>query len=94
MMYRSSLNYLTFHKQVHMRWTCQSVGVAPDNRIFNMHRRAVIERAFGLLGIRFPRITHLKFRSNKKRILCVVATCVLHNLCLLEDDEDESVFEH
>ena len=64
---------------------------------FNTHlasRRAVIERAFGLLGIRFPRITHLKFRSNKKRILCVVATCVLHNWCLLEDDQDESLFEH
>ena len=64
---------------------------------FNTHlasHRAVIERAFGLLGIRFPRITHLKFRSNKKHILCVVATCVLHNWCLLEDDEDETLFEH
>ena len=24
----------------------------------------------------------------------MVATCVLHNWCLLEDDEDETLFEH
>ena len=41
-MYRSSLNYLTFHKQVHVRWTCQSVGVAPDNMIFNMEDELVV----------------------------------------------------
>ena len=63
---------------------------------FNTHlasRRAVIERAFGLLGLRFPRVTHLHFRSNKKRILCVVAACVLHNWCLIEDDDDETMFD-
>ena len=63
---------------------------------FNTHlasKRSVIERAFGLLGLRFPRVTHLKFKTNKKRIKCVVATCVLHNWCLMEDDDDESVFD-
>ena len=63
---------------------------------FNTHlasKRSVIECAFGLLGLRFPRITHLKCRSNKKCIKLVVATCVLHNWCLMEDDDDESVFE-
>ena len=63
---------------------------------FNTHlssKRAVIERAFGLLGLRFPRVTLLPFRSNKKRIQCVVACCVLHNWCLIEDDDDESAFE-
>ena len=52
---------------------------------FNTHlasKRAVIERAFALLGLRFPRVTLLPFRSNKKRIQCVVACCVLHNWCL------------
>ena len=63
---------------------------------FNTHlasKRSVIERAFGLLGLRFPRITHLKCKSNTKRIKVVVAACVLHNWCLMEDDDDETVFE-
>ena len=63
---------------------------------FNTHlasKRSVIERAFGLLGLRFPWITHLKCKSNNKRIKVVVATCVLHNWCLMEDDDDETVFE-
>ena len=63
---------------------------------FNTHlasKRSVIEHAFGLLGIRFPRLTHLRCRSNDKRIVHVVAACVLHNWCLLEDDADESVFD-
>ena len=56
-------------------------------------KRSVIECAFGLLGLRFPQITHLKCRSNKKCIKLVVATCVLHNWCLMEDDDDDSMFE-
>ena len=56
-------------------------------------KRSVIERAFGLLGLRFPRLGHLKFRSNDKRIKCVVAACVLHNWCLMEDDDDDSLFK-
>ena len=63
---------------------------------FNTHlslKRSVIECAFGLLGLRFPRVTHLPFRDNKKRIKCVVAACVLHNWCLMEDDDDDSLFE-
>ena len=63
---------------------------------FNTHlasKRSVIERAFGLLGLHFPRITHLKCKSNEKRIICVVAACLLHNWCLMEDDDDESLFE-
>ena len=53
----------------------------------------MIERAFGLLGIRFPRLSYLRCRTNEKRITHVVAACVLHNWCLIEDDEDESAFE-
>ena len=56
-------------------------------------RHSVIECAFGLHGIRFPRLTHLRCCSNDKRIVHVVAACVLHNWCLLEDDADESVFD-
>ena len=65
-------------------------------KMFNTHlasKRSVIERAFGLLGLRFPRLLHLKFRSNDKRIISVVAACVLHNWCLMEDDDDDSIFK-
>ena len=63
---------------------------------FNTHlasKRSVIEHAFGLLGLRFPQITHLKVKSNNKRIKVIVATCVLHNWCLMEDDDNETVFD-
>ena len=55
-------------------------------------KRSVIERAFGLLGIRFPRLTHLTSRTNGKRINIVVSACVLHNWCLIEDDSDDRLF--
>ena len=67
-----------------------------NEKKFNTHlasKRSVIERAFGLLGLCFPRVTHLKFKSNEKRITSVVAACVLHNWCLMEDDDDDTVFD-
>ena len=63
---------------------------------FNTHlasKRSVIERAFGLLGLRFPRLLHVTAKSNTKRINIVVAACVLHNWCIMEDDDDEEGFE-
>ena len=59
---------------------------------FNTHlasKRAMIEQAFGLLGLRFPRLMKLKVNSIKKRIQCVVAACVLHNWCIMEDDDED-----
>ena len=56
---------------------------------FNTHlasKRAVIERAFGLLGLRFPRLMKLKVNTLEKCIKCIVAACVLHNWCIMEDD--------
>ena len=70
-------------------------NLTDQERKFNTHlasKRSVIERAFGLLGIRFPRLTHLRSRNNDKRIVHVVAACVLHNWCLMEDDDDEEIF--
>ena len=63
---------------------------------FNTHlasKRSVIERAFGLLGLRFPRLLKITAQSNYKRIKIVVSACVLHNWCILEDDADEEAFE-
>ena len=77
-------------------YKARGVTLTDHQKKFNTHlssKRAVIERAFALLGLRFPRVTLLPFRSNKKRIQCVVVCCVLHNWCLTEDDDDESAFE-
>ena len=77
-------------------YKARGTKLTDQQKKFNMHlasKHAVIERAFALLGLRFPRITWLPFRSNRKRIQCVVACCVLHNWCLIEDDADESAFE-
>ena len=56
-------------------------------------KRSVIERAFGLLGQRFPRLLKLKIKTLEKKILCVVSACVLHNWCIMENDTDEDSFE-
>ena len=36
---------------------------------------------------------HLTAKNNTKRIRIVVAACVLHNWCIMEDDHDEEGFE-
>ena len=70
-------------------------SLTQQQKTFNTNlasRRSVIERAFGLLGIRFPRLTHITSRSNEKRIKIVVAACILHNWCIMEDGVDETMF--
>ena len=56
-------------------------------------KRSVIERAFVLLGLRFPRLMKLKVKSLDKRIKCIVSACVLHNWCIFEDDCCEESFD-
>ena len=46
----------------------------------------VVERAFGLLQQRFPGVTYLRQKTLKKKIKVVLASCVLHNLCIMEGD--------
>ena len=75
----------------------RGAGITAAKKKFNTHlssKRSVIERAFGLLALRFPRLTFLKVKTDEKRILCVAAACVLHNWCLMEDDDDESSFDN
>ena len=55
-------------------------------------KRSVIERAFALLGLHFPRLSKLQVKSLDKRINCIVSSCVLYNWCILEDDCDEESF--
>ena len=56
-------------------------------------KHSVIERAFGLLGQRFPSLLKLKVKSLDKKIMCIVNSCVLHNWCIMENDVDEDAFE-
>ena len=67
-----------------------------DRKKFNTHlasKRSVIERAFGLLGLCFPRLLKLKCKNHEKCVMCVVAACVLHNWCIIEDNGDISSFD-
>ena len=79
-------NYLMTPYHVHKQ------GMSVQQKKFNTHlasKRSVIERAFGLLGLRFPRLMKLNVHSLEKRINCIVSACVLHNWCILQDDGDD-----
>lgn len=45
-----------------------------------------IERAFGLLRSRFKRISVLRQKSLHKMVRITMAAAVLHNICIMEDD--------
>ena len=50
--------------------------------------RSTVERAFALLKGRFKRLTHLDQRKDTNKVVTtVVCDCVLHNICILNDDE-------
>ena len=48
-----------------------------------------VERAFALLLQRFPRLLKLNQRTLSKKIKVVMAACILHNICILENDNIE-----
>lgn len=57
---------------------------------FNGHlskARQVIERSFALLLGRFWRLKYLDMNRTSLIPYTIVAACVLHNLCLLDDDD-------
>ena len=52
--------------------------------------RQVIERAFGLLKGRWRKLFYLGMLCQKKIVSVIVAACVLHNFCLMsEENYDE-----
>lgn len=53
--------------------------------------RNVIERAFALLKGRWRRLNYLLMYDTARIPLIILAACILHNICL--DDEDEEVDE-
>ncbi|KAL6565492.1 hypothetical protein OROHE_004547 [Orobanche hederae] len=65
----------------------------PENKeeLFNLRHssiRTAIERAFGVLKIRFPLLDTKKYLSYRKQIDVVIATCVLHNYIMCVDPND------
>ena len=49
-----------------------------------------VERAFGLLLKRFPRLTLLNQKTTKKKIKVILSSCALHNICIMENDSVRS----
>ena len=56
--------------------------------------RAVIEHAFGMLKGRFRRLTYLETKTVKKAVDIVCAACVLHNMCMTDDEELADMHQH
>ena len=48
--------------------------------------RSAIERAFALLKGRFRRLKYLNMSNVDKIPRVIIACCVLHNICILNDD--------
>lgn len=56
--------------------------------------RVCIEHAFGLLKGRWRRLLYINTTDMKKASKIILACCVLHNFCLLNDDHLEVVVEN
>ena len=66
--------------------------MSPECRKYNQHHasvRQVIERLFGIFVLRFPRMVLITSLNRSRRILMANAAAVLHNICIMEDDNDE-----
>ena len=63
--------------------------LTPSQRHFNTmlsSNRVTIERAFGLLKGRFPRLTHLVVNKVESAVDIIMACCVFHNICIQQSD--------
>ena len=54
-------------------------------------KRQVIERAFALLKRRFRRLKYLNMKSEMNMCQTVVCTCILHNICILQNDRLDDI---
>lgn len=70
-----------------------------ERKIFNrVHSkcRVTIERAFGLLKCRFRRLFYIDSLKPTSIVKYIIASCILHNICLQNDDlmdEDPVIVE-
>nr|XP_011453793.2 putative nuclease HARBI1 isoform X1 [Crassostrea gigas] len=54
-------------------------------------KRQVIERAFALLKGRFRRLKYLNIKKEMDMCQTVVCTCILHNICILQNDRLDDI---
>jgi len=57
-------------------------------------KRQVIERAFGLLKGRFRRLKHICMKKFEEICNLIVASCVLHNICILNGEDFEEFMDN
>ena len=50
-------------------------------------KRQIIERVFGLLKGRSRRLKHIDMRNVPEMCGLIMATCILHNVCILSEEE-------
>lgn len=65
-----------------------------QQRRFNIalsSKRQVIERAFGMLKGRFRRLKYINLKTVEEICKTVVAACILHNICIVENDGFEDI---
>ena len=51
-----------------------------------------VERAFSLLKRRFRCVRYLNQKSHAKAVTVVMACCILHNIAIMENDNDDYYF--
>lgn len=67
-------------------------NLSPQQRQFNFKHsstRIVREHAFGLLKGRFRRLRYFENKNISFIVKCVIAACVLHNICINFDDLED-----
>ena len=52
-----------------------------------------VERAFSLLKRRFRRVKLLNQKSHNKAVKVVMAACILHNICIKEQEDPDYYFQ-
>lgn len=64
-------------------------NLTEEQRQFNFRHsstRMIVEHVFGLLKNRFRRLGHFENLGISLIVKCIMAACVLHNICILEKD--------
>ncbi|XP_071948714.1 uncharacterized protein [Antedon mediterranea] len=70
--------------------------LTPAQRRYNKTHasiRSVVERAFGLLKGRFVRLRYIDQRHIRTIVTTILSACVLHNICILNNDEFQEILE-
>lgn len=66
-----------------------------DQQEFNYNHsatRIIIEHAFGLLKGRFRRLRQFENTNISLVIQCITTACILHNICMISNDNFDEVF--